>query len=99
MVVASSVDRRAVPRTQLPCGDAARLLAEDDGVPMVGSTVAFTLQGRTVVATTDTAGRAEATMSAPDHGRSQVVDVSFAATARHAASATAATVTWGAGRP
>lgn len=73
------------------------VLTEDGGVPMPGRPVGFTLEGQTVVVTTDANGRAAATMSAPDHGRSQSVSVSFAGAPQYAPAVTSATVIWGLG--
>lgn len=74
---------------------ASALLTEDAGVPLAGRTVRFTLQGRSVTAVTDAAGRAAATLLAPDHGRAQDVAVDYLGETRYTPSSTTATVTWG----
>jgi hypothetical protein len=71
------------------------LLTEDGDVPLPGRPVSFTLQGTTVTATTDTAGRAQTVMDAPDHGRSQTVSVHFPGQTRYIAASTTGTVAWG----
>lgn len=74
---------------------ASALLTEDEGVPLARRTIRFTLQGRTVTAVTDAAGRAHATLLAPNHGRAQDVAVEYLGEARYAPASSVATVTWG----
>ena len=73
------------------------VLSEDEGVGLAGVPVSFAIGEATVTVTTDVTGTATATLSVPDHGRSQSVAVRCAGTARHAPSMAEATITWGSG--
>ena len=76
--------------------DVAAALTDDDGDPLGGAAVVFTIAGLTTWATTDGGGRAAASVRVPDHGRSQTVDVEYGGSRRRTPSATAGTITWGA---
>ncbi|MFA5787902.1 MAG: CehA/McbA family metallohydrolase [Actinomycetota bacterium] len=78
----------------------AGVLTEDDGAPLAGRAVVFEVKAKGIkqTAITDGGGRAEITMTVPDHGNSQTVEVSFAGDSRYEASDLTQTINWGQGQ-
>jgi histidinol phosphatase-like PHP family hydrolase len=83
-------------------GETVRLaakLTEDDGDPLSGKTVTFTIRDVSARATTNGEGVAQTTLDVPDHGRSQIARASYAGELWYGASSATAVVLWGIGSP
>jgi len=74
---------------------ASAVLTAGNGEPLPRRTVTFGLAGQTVQAVTDELGRAATTITVPNHGRSQTIEVTYAGTAGYAPSSTSAVINWG----
>lgn len=73
-------------------------LSDSSGEPLSSRALSFEIAGQRVAAVTDETGEATATATVGEHGRSQVVTVTFAGDRSHAPSSTSAVLRWGRSR-
>jgi hypothetical protein len=85
------------PRAKGETVHAAARLVEDDGPGLVGVPVTFEIKGSRTTVLTDGTGRATADLTVGDHGRSQVLTITYPGDASYSSAQQSVTVAWGKG--
>jgi predicted alpha-1,2-mannosidase len=93
--VATTLSYTGNTRSRGQVVDLAARLTTADGTPVAQRLITFSVAGQTLTATTDADGIASTSASIPNHGKSQVVTVSFLGDGQYRSSASDATISWG----